>query len=269
MTTLSRNAFDSMPHQHFATHDKRFYKDLLYGCAMFTGIPILLYHRVGLRDGTRMDRYTVSPERFVAQMEHLARQSWQVVPLEEVLDRGSRTQRARRVAVTFDDGFASNREYAWPVLARHGFPTTTFVVSDKIGSVNTWDDAEMPRYPLLTDADIEAADPQLLAFQSHGATHAALTLLDDTALELEVQGSKARLEALTGRPITFFAYPFGSLSARVHQAARAAGYRAACSCRSGRNNSHTDRFLLRRVEILDGDIGWRLRVKLSTGFNFE
>ena len=29
----------------------------------------------------------------------------------------------------------------------------------------------------------------------------------------------------------------------------------------------TDPFLLRRVEVLEKDLGWRLRLKLATGFN--
>lgn len=215
-----------------------------------------------------MDRYTVSPERFRAQMVRLADRGWRVVPLEGLLERAN-FPRSRHAVITFDDGFASNREHAWPVLAMHGFPATTFLVSDRLGGTNAWDGADMPRYPLLGETDLRKADPRLMAFQSHGASHAQLTMIGDSALERELRESRARLADLTGRPPEVFAYPFGSYSARVREAVRAAGYRAACSCRGGRNSARTDRYLLRRVEILDADIGWRFALKLRSGINFE
>jgi peptidoglycan/xylan/chitin deacetylase (PgdA/CDA1 family) len=236
---------------------------------MFTGLPVLLYHRVGPRDGSPMDRYTVSAARFAAQMAQLADRGWRVVPLEAALDPAAARRGARVAAITFDDGFASNREHAWPVLARHGFPSTTFVVSGELGGTNSWDGMDMPRYPLLRAADVAGADPALLAFQSHGASHASLPEVGDRELEGELRGSRARLGEVTGRLPALFAYPFGSHSARVREAVRAAGYRGACSCRGGRNNAGTDPYLLRRVEILEADIGWRLSLKLGTGVNFE
>lgn len=230
---------------------------------MLRGVPILLYHRVGPRDGTAMDDYTVSPARFGAQMRFLARAGWEAVVLDEVLRR--RASPARRVAITFDDGFASNREHAWPVLRELGLPATTFVVTGLVGGTNAWDDDSMPRYPLLAQADLRAADPRLMRFESHGATHASLSGAGEAELAREVAQSKSALEALLGRPVSFFAYPFGAWSPAVRQAVRGAGYRAACSCLSGRNGPRADPWLLRRVEIREEDVGARLRWKLATG----
>lgn len=235
---------------------------------MIAGTPILLYHRVGPRDGSRMDRYTVSPERFLTQMAFLANDGWNVVALEDLLDQGKCPRGGKYLVITFDDGFASNRAHAWPLLARFGFRAATFIVTDQIGGTNVWDDAGMPRYPLLTRADLLAADSALMTFQSHGATHASLPGLDAPNLAREIRESKTTLEALTKRPVKFFAYAFGSWTVRDLNAVRAAGYLAACSCRSGRNGPRTDPYLLRRVEIREEDLGWRLRVKLSTGVNF-
>lgn len=235
---------------------------------MLNGTPILLYHRVGPHDGSRMDRYTVTPERFEAQMRVLVDHGWTVLPLDRLSAPGKAAAAARPVVITFDDGFASNRRWAWPVLAGLGLPSTTFLVSDQIGGTNAWDDEGMPRYPLLTRDDIVAAEPSLMAFQSHAATHPSMPGLPSSALARELRESKTHLEALTGRPVTFFAYPFGSWSQRVRSAVAAAGYVAACSCRGGRNRPWTDPYLLRRTEILEQDLGWRLHVKLATGLNF-
>jgi peptidoglycan/xylan/chitin deacetylase (PgdA/CDA1 family) len=234
---------------------------------MLTGLPVLLYHRVGPRDGSAMDKYTVSPERFREQLALIVQGGWEVVGLDEALLAARGTAR-RRVVITFDDGFASNREHAWPVLAERGLPSTTFVVTSLLGSVNTWDDASMPRYPLLDLADLRSAHGSM-SFQSHAATHACLTELGERALDREIFSSKSQLEDLVGRPVTSFAYPFGAWNSHVRDAVCRAGYRLACSCRQGRNNGATDRYLLRRAEIREEDRGLRFLLKLRTGTSFE
>lgn len=236
---------------------------------MSESTPILLFHRIGPLDGSAMDRYTVSPARFALQMAQLATEGWHGAALEDFLDGRKPYSAGRQVALTFDDGFASNREHAWPVLARHRFRATTFLVAGEIGGVNSWDSAAMPRFPLLGAADLREADPETLSFQSHGATHRPLPPMESPDLEQEIRDSRLRLEAAIGRPVNVFAYPFGAWDRRVRDAVAGAGYRAACSCESGRNGPRNDPFLLRRVEILEGDLGWRLRLKLLTGRHLE
>jgi peptidoglycan/xylan/chitin deacetylase (PgdA/CDA1 family) len=236
---------------------------------MSEATPILLFHRVGPPDGSAMDRYTVSPARFALQMAQLAAEGWRGVALEDFLDSDMPPAAGRQVAVTFDDGFASNRKHAWPVLAQHRFRATTFLVAGEIGGVNSWDGAAMPRFPLLGAADLREADPGTMSFQSHGATHRPLPSMGAADLEREIRDSRIRLEAAIGRPVNVFAYPFGAWDRRVRDAVAGAGYRAACSCESGRNGPRDDPFLLRRVEILEEDLGWRLRLKLLTGRHLE
>jgi peptidoglycan/xylan/chitin deacetylase (PgdA/CDA1 family) len=62
---------------------------------------------------------------------------------------------------------------------------------------------------------------------SHSRTHADLALLDATALEEELRGSREECEAEIQRPCASLAYPFSSYNGRVKQAARDAGYGSA------------------------------------------
>ena len=236
---------------------------------MSEATPILLYHRVGPPDGSAIDRYTVSPLRFALQMAQLAGEGWHGVALEDFLDGKAPRPAGKQFVLTFDDGFASNREHAWPVLAQHRFRATTFLVAGEIGGVNSWDGASVPRFPLLGAADLREADPRMMTFQSHGATHRSLPGTAADELEREIRESRILLAAAIGRPVNLFAYPFGAWDRRVRDAVAGAGYRAACSCESGRNGPRNDLFLLRRVEILEADLGWRLRLKLRTGRHME
>src|SRR3989449_9145157 len=45
----------------------------------------------------------------------------------------------RTFLLTFDDGYASLADHAYPVLAELGFTATTFLITDHVGRTNTWD----------------------------------------------------------------------------------------------------------------------------------
>jgi peptidoglycan/xylan/chitin deacetylase (PgdA/CDA1 family) len=227
-------------------------------------IPILLYHRVGERDGSFMDEYTVSPRCFAMQMEWIDRNGWHPVALAELLDGRFRQVKSPALVVTFDDGFASNRIHAWPILERFGFPSSTFLVSDRLGSRNTWDGEGRDNYPLLSAEDIAAADRKLMSFHSHTKSHPDLPGLEPHGVLEELQGSKHTLCTM-GLDASFFAYPFGSWNWEVVDAVRNSGYQGACSCLQGLNSARTNPFLLRRVEIRNEDVGWRFRAKVATG----
>jgi peptidoglycan/xylan/chitin deacetylase (PgdA/CDA1 family) len=230
------------------------------------GTPILMYHRVGERDGSFMDDYTVSPGTFAAQMAAIKRHGWTPVELERVV-AGRRGGIPRRsVAITFDDGFASNRQYAWPILEMHGFPSATFLVTGELGSRNNWDGPGRANYPLLSAEDLTAASPALMRFHAHSATHSDLTALNggSESLDRELEGPLRVMAELpaAGR---MFAYPWGSWNWQVMQRVRNSGYLGACTCMEGLNSAVTNPFLLRRTEITEDDVGWRFRLKLFSG----
>jgi len=227
--------------------------------------PILLYHRVGPRDGSYMDAYTVSPEAFRAQMEQLHRERWHPISIASALAGGDLPRRA--VAITFDDGFASNREHAWPVLERFGFPADTFIVTGRLAQSNLWDRAEDAIWPLLSEEELASADNELMTFHSHTATHTQLTSIinDERALRKELDRSANDLSDTIPNWGSGFAYPFGTWNWRIRDKIQSFGYSWACSCLEGLNSARTNPFLLRRVSIDEADVGIRLRLKLITG----
>jgi peptidoglycan/xylan/chitin deacetylase (PgdA/CDA1 family) len=91
-----------------------------------TKVPILMYH--GFHDGeisplVNFDGMYVHVDRFERQMRYLARH-YTVVPLERSREAAAD---GRRIAITFDDGYASVFRYAYPVLKALRLPATVFV----------------------------------------------------------------------------------------------------------------------------------------------
>lgn len=192
--------------------------------AALTHPPVLCYHRVGgpLELGvTRVGRST-----FVRQMTALARAGWRTVSLADFAKPRTTHDEGRTFLLTFDDGYASLTDHAYPVLADLGFTATTFLITDFIGETNTWDVRyTWNRLPHLSWTAIETWRARGFAFASHGATHRRLTWLDDQTVEIELRGSRealrTRLGPEAGRAI---AYPFGAVDDRVVRIARGTGY---------------------------------------------
>lgn len=114
-----------------------------------------------------------------------------------------------RVAITFDDGNASDAQEALPRLREAGTAATFFVLPGKLGD------------PGYLDADGVAqlhADGMIVG--SHGLHHRNWRDLDSHELYAEVAGSSRRLSELLGRTVDLVAVPFGSYDRRVLKVAQ-------------------------------------------------
>lgn len=119
--------------------------------------------------------------------------------------------------LSFDDGLACLARNAAPILDEAGITALVFVNSAVAGNSKAeeqdqWEKATNYAKPL------EAMDWKTLlstGFEigAHTRTHARLTDIshDPRALEEEICGCKAEIEAATGRPCHYFAWPFGRM----------------------------------------------------------
>ncbi len=187
---------------------------------------ILMYH--GVADVTEdPNQLCVTPSRFARQMAALHRLGLRGVGIGALVDAMRAGRQRGLVGITFDDGYANVAEAALPELTRHGFTATVFIISDRLGSTNEWD--EGPAWPLLTAGQVGELAAAGLEIGSHSATHVRLAGLAADQLETEVSGSRASLSELMSAPVRGFAYPFGSMDAAARRAVHHAGYDYACA----------------------------------------
>jgi peptidoglycan/xylan/chitin deacetylase (PgdA/CDA1 family) len=83
--------------------------------------------------------------------------------------------------------------------------------------------AEVQPAPPITWREVEALSKNdLIRFESHGVSHAAMSTLTDEDLAFEMKHSRDWLSEHTGRPCKHLAYPFGSWQSIGGRAAAAA-----------------------------------------------
>ncbi len=214
-------------------------------------LPILMYHKVDIPPPAPgyLPNY-VLPVQFEEQLSALAEWGYTTITLDDwdAIRAGKSEPPARPIALTFDDGYRSIYENAWPLLQRYAMTATVFLIADYVGKASTWDKAE-PAQPMLGPNEIEEMSAGGVCFGSHTCTHRALTSLSKKDAWEELQRSRTELEAMLGRPVTTLAYPYNKQNRLLRKLARRAGYRLATLGRGRLNARWTNPHALMRIAI--------------------
>lgn len=207
------------------------------------GLRCLLYHAITAEECRDPGQENTPIELFERQMVLLAEEGFRVISCAELVSRvrAGDPLPAKTVSISFDDGKASVREWALPVLRRHGFPATLFSMAEMQGGPYlTWEQAR------------EMRAGGLVEFGCHGATHRRLSGLSEAERMRETLQAKERMEKALGFRVSLFAYPYGSYGTwdpPTLRALREAGFEGAFTSVFGLNTPRTDPYLLRRVRV--------------------
>jgi len=196
-------------------------------------VVIFGYHR--FVNNVRRPDTEITPQAFEAQMQELKNKGISVIPMQDFLAwrRGEKAIPTKSAILTFDDGWKSQHEVAWPILKKFNYPVTLFIYTEGIrpghfsgGESMSWDQlAEM------RDAGVD--------IQGHTATHSDLRKPYDKVakkklnpeeyeewLQKEVAGSKQMIEQKLGVKVNCFAGPYGFHNDHIRDVAMKAGYEA-------------------------------------------
>ena len=190
-------------------------------------VPILCYHNLGEQAKGRL---VLAVAKFQEQMRYLKDNGYRVISLLDFVEwtKLGRQLPQRSVVLTFDDGYRSFKQYAYPLLKELGFTATLFVYTDYVGAGKnalTWQD--------LRELQTEGFD-----VEGHSKTHGDLRRSAGEAeaqhlrrLQVELAQPQELFERNLGRRSTIIAYPYGSWDEAVLAKAGEAGYVAGFSVR--------------------------------------
>ncbi|NTV10461.1 MAG: polysaccharide deacetylase family protein [Zoogloea sp.] len=215
-------------------------------------IPILMYHQIDATPprGTPMRGLTVTPGSFARQMRLLKLLGYRGMSMSDLEPYLRGERQGKVVGITFDDGYLNNLEHALPILQRIGFTATCYAVSDPFEGRNAWDESiGIPQKPLMNAGHLRAWAEGGMEVGAHTRHHAELTKVDDAIALDEIAGCKHELEAMLGREVRHFCYPYGHYTAVHREMVRAAGFATATTVERSRARPEDDLFELPRVMV--------------------
>lgn len=209
-----------------------------------TVIPILMYHYVRVVNDPKDQvgiNLSVKPDMFAAQMQYLADKGYTTLTMREVyaILAGQQPLPPKPIALTFDDGYRDFYYAAWPVLKKHGFKATSYVITDFIG----WD-AYMT-WPMLQELNASGQ----VEIGAHTRSHSDLRALSKDRRWDEIVGSKAILEEGLGTPVVSFCYPAGYYNAEAVADVKRAAYLTAVTTQGGNKQNLQWAYELPRVRV--------------------
>jgi peptidoglycan/xylan/chitin deacetylase (PgdA/CDA1 family) len=180
----------------------------------------------------------------------------------------------RYATVTFDDGYQNLFDNALPEMARRGIPATIFVISGALSATPNWKDYSggtdpAMSEPLLTAEQLRSLPSGLVQIGSHTVTHPMLTHLPEHEARAELSRSQTMLEAIIGRGVRLFSFPYGSASADLLTWCREEGYERVFITNPSAAISSDNDFVVRRVKTEPYDWPLEFRLKLCGTYRWR
>lgn len=166
-------------------------------------VPVLCYHQIRewrSNDSESAKVYIVPPAVFKEQIKMLADSGYQTILPDQLvayLSKGAELP-SKPVMLTFDDNTIEQFTLAAPELKKYGFKAVFFIMTVSIGK---------PRY--LNSEQIKALSAEGHVIGSHSWDHQNFKKYQAEDWITQLEKPSQRLKEITGKPVKYFAYPFG------------------------------------------------------------
>lgn len=229
-------------------------------------VPILMYHHL---DSEANASTVVTPETFEKQMEIISDAGYHAVTMEQLIRYVYYGEELPEnpVCITFDDGYLSNYEIAYPILQKYGMKATIFAIGSSIGH-STYKNTSLtitPHFSWTQAEEMEASgmiDVQSHTYDMHqwaegeaeissSAGESSSTPVRESAAQLMDESDLDYIKALTadieryqqeymqnlGKAYDVLSYPSGKYSVLSEVIAAQNGIRATLAIDSDRKNT--------------------------------
>jgi peptidoglycan/xylan/chitin deacetylase (PgdA/CDA1 family) len=168
-------------------------------------MPILCYHQIRdwkTKDSKADKAYIIPPAAFDAQMKMLSDRGYHTILPDQLYDylTTGKALPSKPIMLTFDDTNADQFTAARPVLLKYHFKAVYFIITGKIGT-HKW---------FMNRQQIKQLSDEGNVIGCHSRNHNDFRKLKGADWQVQIAGSKHVLETITGKPVAYFAFPYGS-----------------------------------------------------------
>jgi len=195
-------------------------------------VPILCYHQI--RDWRKSDKkidkdYIIPPATFKAHLKMLADSGYHTIlpdQLYDYLTKGTPLP-DKPIMLTFDDTDGDQFTVGRPELMKYGFKGVFFITFNNIAKNKYYMDRKQVRQ--LSDEGNTIAN--------HTRDHTNFKKYTPADWEPQIAIPTKKLELLTGKPVTFFAFPFGAWNTAGLPQLHKLGFKAAFQLTDARDKN--------------------------------
>ena len=212
-------------------------------------VPILCYHQIRNwkpTDGKVGKDYIVEEQNFKDQIKMLADSGYHSILPDQLyayLNTGAPLP-SKPIMFTFDDTDMDQFTVAAPTLKKYGFKAVYFIMAVSIGRKGKFVD-------YMTKEQIKALSDAGNVIGSHTYDHKNFKKYAGKDWEEQLDKPTKKLEEITGKKITDFAYPFGLWNAEGIPELKKRGFKMAFALSTKRDEKEP-LFTIRRI-IASGD----------------
>lgn len=213
------------------------------------GIPVLMYHDLVVNK-TDQNASTLEVAKFKEQMDYLKANGWTTITPQQleswVAKKGTLPKKS--VLITFDDGYKSTIDLAYPILKKHGFQATSFLITSRIDRISTVSEQD-----IIQTQDVYSYQNHTHLFHMFNSfTNLSLLQYESELAILEdIQQANDSIEQIIGGDyqVMAHAYPYGKRSLTAILALQAAGITSAYTIDEGNVFRGDSLFELKRQRI--------------------
>ncbi len=168
-------------------------------------LPVLMYHKVSRTD---TDYLTISTRQLEEQLTYLKESGYHFITMAALIQRleEDAVLPERSILISFDDGYLSTLELAYPILKKYDAKACIFLPTYFLGKGSDWD--EQPA-PLMSVDQIKNLDPAVFEVGLHSHRHQHYKTLNAEEIRADVRENWNVLEENGIDFVPAFAYPYG------------------------------------------------------------
>lgn len=184
-------------------------------------VPVLCYHHIRPirpNESETMKSYSVTPAAMAEQMKALNDSGYKTIlpdQLYEYLVHGAALPE-KPIMLSYDDTDEEQFSIAKTEMDKYGFKGVYFIMTISMNR---------PRY--MTKEQIKQLSDEGHVIAGHTWDHHMVTKLQGDDWNKQLVKPQEQLQAITGKPVTYFAYPFGIWSPSVIPEIKKANYKMA------------------------------------------
>ncbi|AOY74880.1 polysaccharide deacetylase family protein [Clostridium formicaceticum] len=224
-------------------------------------IPVLMYHHLLPKneEAFKDNKTVVTVENFEKQMKTLYKNGYHTITLEELeaFLLGNLDLPKKTVAITFDDGYLSNIEYAYPILKQYGFKASIFAITHEITEESEAFDPTILQYISWRDMTNTL---DVFTYDNH--THDLHQLEEEKGYLITKSMEEVTEDLMINLQLTrspYFAYPYGDYNSDTLQILETLGIGMAFTINRGSVKPGDDLLQLNRYGIFRNTSTWRFR----------